>query len=209
MIYQIIGENPIALTTEIVYYFDDTHCYINKLNEGSDPHGVLVPYVPTTAEAEAWYNMIKEWQAFADMAPAVDQLTKLDFFKKYLNSVVEIESAKFESNLNKDMYFISSNGFKVNGDRRTRSNIQDLITFFDFQAQDGHVSYRDYDNEERSLTKQQLTTMMSEHVVNGQKLYKQKWLKQKAIADAKSFDDLHAITTDFEMSDFTKEGLSA
>lgn len=209
MIYQIIGENPIGLTTEAVYYFDNTHCYIYKLREGADPHGVLVPYIPTTAQAEAWYKMISEWQGFTDMDPALDQLSKVDYHKEYLNSVVETESAKFESNLNKDMYFTSSLGFKVNGDRRTRSNIQDLITFFDIQAQDGRIPYRDYNNEERNLTKEQLTVMLGEHVVNGQNLYKQKWLKQDAIANAKSFDDLRAISTDFEMSDFTKGELGA
>ena len=46
--------------------------------------------------------------------------------KKKLAELAEA-TALFENNLNKDMYFTSSLGFRVNGDRRTRSNIEEFF----------------------------------------------------------------------------------
>lgn len=133
----------------------------------------------------------------------VEELQSVEAYKQYLNGIVLSKAAKFEDNLNKDMYFTSSLKFKVNGDCRTRDNIQDLITFFDAQQQEGKISYRDYDNKEQKLTKENLQTILKEHITNGQNLYKQKWEKEQKIAAANSFDDLKAISTEFEMSDFT------
>lgn len=134
----------------------------------------------------------------------VEELQSIEAYKQYLNSVVLAKAAKFEDNLNKDMYFTSSLKFKVNGDRRTRDNLQDLVTFFDAQQKEGKVSYRDYDNKEQKLTKENLQTILKEHITNGQNLYKQKWEKEQKIAAANSFEELKAISTDFEMSDFTQ-----
>lgn len=113
-------------------------------------------------------------------------------------------SAAFEDNLNKDMYFISSNGFKCNGDRRTKSNLQDIVTFFDLQAQGGKVEYRDYDNQMRELTKEQVTVLLGEHVANGNALYTQKWQFEEQIKAAKSKEQLKKLKLDFSMSDFSK-----
>lgn len=93
--------------------------------------------------------------------------------QKRLNQVATI-TATFEENLNKDMYFISSLGFKSDGDRRTRTNIEDLIQFFALQAQDGKVPYRDYNNETQELTKEQLGVLLQEQIMNGKELYNQK-----------------------------------
>ena len=136
-----------------------------------------------------------------------DNLT-LDAYKK--ERLVELDqvSSRFEDNLNKDMYFISSNGFKCNGDRRTKSNIQDIITFFDLQANDGRVMYRDYDNVERSLNKAQVQTLLIEHVANGNALYSQKWTLQEKIRAAKTKDALKKLKLDFVMSDFNKQPVS-
>lgn len=136
----------------------------------------------------------------------VEELQSVEAYKQYLNGVISAKAANFEDNLNKDMYLTSSLGFKVNGDRRTRDNIQDLITFFDAQQQGGKISYRDYDNKEQQLTKENLQTILVEHVTNGQNLYKQKWEKQQKIQAAQSFDELKAISTEFVMSDFSNKG---
>ena len=114
-------------------------------------------------------------------------------------------SAKFEDNLNKDMFFTSSNGFKCNGDRRTKSNLQDIVTFFDLQAQGGKVMYRDYNNVERELTKEQVQVLLVEHVANGNALYSQKWALQEKINAAKSKDALKKLKLEFAMSDFSKK----
>ncbi len=132
----------------------------------------------------------------------------LDGYKQERLQELDQISARFEDNLNKDMYFVSSNGFKCNGDRRTKSNIQDIITFFDLRANDGRVMYRDYDNVKRSLDKSQVQTLLIEHVANGNALYSQKWALQEKIRAAKTKDALKKLKLDFVMSDFNKQPVS-
>lgn len=169
----------------------------------------LVPEVPSFGVSiiEKYKNddikLTEDLQKLGFDCGVVKELQSVEAYKKYLNGIVLAKAAKFEDNLNKDMYFTSSLKFKVNGDRRTRDNLQDLVTFFDAQQQEGKISYRDYDNKEQKLTKENLQTILKEHITNGQNLYKQKWEKEQKIAAANSFDDLKAISTDFEMSDFT------
>lgn len=169
----------------------------------------LVPEVPSFGESiiEKYKKddtkLTEDLQKLGFDCGVVEELQSVEAYKKYLNGIVLAKAAKFEDNLNKDMYFTSSLKFKVNGDRRTRDNLQDLVTFFDAQQKEGKVSYRDYDNKEQKLTKENLQTILKEHITNGQNLYKQKWEKEQKIAAANSFDDLKAISTDFEMSDFT------
>lgn len=164
--------------------------------------------VPSTDEAAA---MLAEYQGWAQGAGQSEHsaltslLTSIEDYKAPLLARVDSEAAAFESNLNKAMYFTSSLGFKINGDRRTKDNLQDLITFFDLQAQEGSIEYRDYDNVDRKLTKEQLQTLLVEHVANGQGLYTQKWAMQQAINAAKTFEDLQAVSLEFKMQDFSKD----
>ena len=108
-------------------------------------------------------------------------------------------TALFENNLNKDMYFTSSLGFKVNGDRRTRSNIEDLIAF----TQTFPVAYRDYDNVMRNVTENDLRTMLVEHITNGNNLYQTKWLLESQIQECTTIEEVNAIEIKFEMMDFS------
>ena len=109
-------------------------------------------------------------------------------------------TALFENNLNKDMYFTSSLGFRVNGDRRTRSNIEDLIAF----TQTFPVAYRDYDNQVQEVTREQLQTMLAEHVTNGNGLYEQKWNFEAQINACTTKEEVEAIKIEFKMMDFSK-----
>ena len=164
--------------------------------------------IPSTDEAA---TMLAEYQGWAqgagqsEYSALTSLLTSIEDYKAPLLARVDSEAAAFESNLNKAMYFTSSLGFKVNGDRRTKDNLQDLITFFDLQAQEGSIEYRDYDNIDRKLTKEQLQTLLVEHVANGQGLYTQKWAMQQAINAAKTFEDLQAVSLEFKMQDFSKD----
>ena len=133
------------------------------------------------------------------------------------------KAQSFEDNVNKSMYFISSvfiekevqkddktteavkKHLVINGDRRTRSNIQDLITY---QPTD-NVIYRDYENIERTLTKDELKIILKEHVVNGQMLYNQKWEYEAKINACTTIEELNAIEIKFTMHDFSKEGVVA
>ena len=108
-------------------------------------------------------------------------------------------TAKFEDNLNKDMYFTSSLGFRVNGDRRTRSNIEDLIQFSPaFPA-----PYRDYDNRVQEVTQEQLRTMLTEHITAGHSLYEQKWKFEAQINACTTIEEVEAIKIEFKMMDFS------
>ena len=169
----------------------------------------LVAHVPSFGKAIIEKHKVDDAKLTDDLqrlgfdCGVIDVLQDVESYKQYLSSVVLSKAAKFENNLNKDMYFTSSLKFKVNGDRRTRDNIQDLITFFDAQQQEGKISYRDYDNKEQKLTKENLQTILKEHITNGQNLYKQKWEKEQKIAAANSIEELKAISTEFEMTDFS------
>lgn len=98
------------------------------------------------------------------------------------------------------MYFTSSLGFKVNGDRRTRSNIEDLISMLPDTTT---VSYRDFNNEEQKLSRVQLQTILTEHFQNGLDLYQQKWQKQAELQATKTKEDLKAVNLDFTFKDYS------
>lgn len=147
----------------------------------------------------------------SDFAPVLPTFEEVQQTK--LSDLVT-KALAFEEHVNTDMYFISSvtviendveKNLIVNGDRRTRSNIQDLITY---QPTDT-VTYRDYENIERQLTKEQLQVMLKELCVNGQLLYEQKWAFEDKINACTTIEELNAIEIKFTMHDFSKEEVVA
>lgn len=111
------------------------------------------------------------------------------------------KAQSFEQNVNKDMWFKSSvKGYLINGDRRTRSNIQDLISY---QPTD-NVIYRDYENIERTLTKDELKIILKEHCIAGEMLYHTKWKLEEQINACTTIEELNAIEIKFPMADFSK-----
>ena len=179
---------------------------VDKLVYCSEDVGAS-PYVPTSEQANAALTEYQAWCSEFNQQQNADLIRLLTVVEasKTVLSEVDKQTSKFEDNLNKDMYFTSSLGFKVNGDRRTKDNLQDLITFFDLQAVEGKIQYRDYDNNDQSLTKEQLQTLLVEHVTNGQALYTMKWKLQTQIKDAQDFDSLSQIKIEFPMNDFSKQ----
>lgn len=132
----------------------------------------------------------------------VEPKKTLDELKSDKLSDLATKAQAFENNVNKEMWFKSSvNGYLINGDRRTRSNIQDLITY---QPTD-NVIYRDYENIERTLTKDELKIILKEHVVNGEAIYHQKWEYEAKINACTTIEELNAIEIKFTMHDFSKE----
>lgn len=200
---------PLRIKDEgCVFNFSLNHLsYIDEDILLDDHSSQLEKYIPSSDDSAVMFNEYNEWCAKFEQPQNLDIircLTDIDFYKANLLSIVDKLSAAFEDNLNKDMFFTSSLGFKVNGDRRTKSNLQDIITFFDFQAQDGKIAYRDYNNELRELTKEQIQTLLMEHIANGNGLYEQKWTYQQLINNAESLDDLTNLDIKFEMMDFTR-----
>lgn len=149
--------------------------------------------------------------------------TELDRAKALKLYELAQKAQSFEDNVNKSMYFISSvfvekevqkddettetikEHLVINGDRRTRSNLQDLIAY---QPTD-NVIYRDYNNQERTLTKEQLQVILKEHVVNGEAIYHQKWEYEAKINACTTIEELNAIEIKFTMHDFSKEEVIA
>ena len=97
------------------------------------------------------------------------------------------------------MFFKSSLGFNVDGDARSRDNL-DGLKAIGIEP----VTFRDHDNIDHSLTLANLELLIKEANMNGAQLYQQKWAMQKAIADAKSLKALKAIDIKFTMADFTE-----
>ena len=98
------------------------------------------------------------------------------------------------------MFFKSSLGFNVDGDARSRDNL-DGLKAIGIEP----VTFRDHDNIDHSLTLANLELLIKEANMNGAQLYQQKWKLQAAIDGAKSVKALKAIEIKFTMADFSKE----
>lgn len=118
-----------------------------------------------------------------------------------LNELNTIAS-QYDSYKCEDMYITSSiGGYRFNADIRSQTNLQGLISVLDDVKT---VAYKDYDNEFQSLTKEQIQTIFSECILNGQNLYKQKWGYAEKIKACESIEELEKIDINFEMLDFSE-----
>lgn len=106
-------------------------------------------------------------------------------------------------NLQSECGFMSSVGFKVNGDSTANRNVDMLIRYFPADAKT--VSFCAYDNTMHDLTKEELETILQEIVTNAQYIYQQKWAYRNAIDNATTYADVKAIRIEFVCMDFTKE----
>ena len=124
-------------------------------------------------------------------------LAELKSFKK---QQVENATEGFDSK-RKDpsMFFKSSLGFNVDGDARSRDNL-DGLKAIGIEP----VTFRDHDNIDHSLTLANLELLIKEANMNGAMLYQQKWKLQTQIDGAKSLKALKAIKIVFKMADFTE-----
>ena len=59
------------------------------------------------------------------------------------------------------------------------------------------------DHEVKTITLEQAKTISKEITENGKFLYTQKWTKFQQVAEATTYDELAAVSTDFVMKDFT------
>ena len=96
------------------------------------------------------------------------------------------------------MFFKSSLGFSVDGDARSRENLDGLV-FLGSEP----VTFRDHDNIDHSLTLANLELLIKEANMNRTQLYQQKWKLQAQIDGAKSIKELRAIEIVFKMADFS------
>lgn len=176
-------------------------------------HQDLSPYanlmrerMNTLTQGSSEYKVTAQGEGEAEIR-FVEKIPEPTFEELKAQKAQELASkaASFENNLNKEMYFTSSLGFRVNGDRRTKSNIQDLIASFDIMAtgEPKTVAYRDYDNVERLVTKSQLEIMYQEIVSAGLSLYQEKWRLEQELEQITTIEDLENFEIEFKMADFS------
>ena len=128
----------------------------------------------------------------------VTLLKPLEEFKKDKLQELSQKSSAFEQTENKEMYIVSSLGYKVNADPKALRNIEVLIDL-------GVTQFRNYDNETVEVTTDNLKTIKSEISINSVKLYQQKWAFEDLINKAETKEELDAIEIKFTMKDFTNE----
>ena len=96
------------------------------------------------------------------------------------------------------MFFKSSLGFNVDGDARSRENL-DGLAFLGSEP----VAFRDHDNVDHSLNLADIETLLREARKNVALLYQQKWQIQEAIRKCETLDALRKIEIVFRMADFS------
>lgn len=96
------------------------------------------------------------------------------------------------------MFFKSSLGFSVDGDARSRENL-DGLAFLGSEP----VAFRDHDNMDHSLNLADIETLLREARKNVALLYQQKWQIQEAIRKCETLDELRKIEIVFRMADFS------
>ena len=97
-------------------------------------------------------------------------------------------------------FFKSSLGFSVDGDARSRENLDGLV-FLGSEP----VTFRDHDNVDHSLNLADIETLLREAKKNVALLYQQKWQIQEAIRKCGTLDALKAIEIRFTMADFAHD----
>lgn len=176
--------------------------YYDKLYED----GHLGQFTESTALAYAmgWQDNIIEqvntekgyngWTYVKGKAP----VKGLDLVKaEKLNEISAIADA-FEQMKCEDMYITSSLGFRVNADRRSLQNVENMVALGESQT------FKDYDNQFHYLSADELKTISHEIIVNGLNLYNQKFTMQQQIATATDYDTVANVEIEFKMMDFTE-----
>ena len=129
----------------------------------------------------------------------VEPKKTIDELKSEKLSELTSITSKFDNQLvNTDVIIKSSLGFSINADLRSQNNLRGLIA-----VGAEPVNFVIADNSVKSLTLEQLNTLLNECTQNGQHLYLLKWQYREQIEQAKTVDELNAIKFNFTMKDFS------
>lgn len=133
-----------------------------------------------------------------EWAKSDDEKTLDELKADKLNELSNITS-KFENQLvNSDMIIKSSLGFEINADLRSQNNIRGLIA-----VGTEPVNFMTADNSLKSLSIENLKTLLNECALNGQNLYLQKWDYKSQIESSKTKEELDSIEFNFVMKNFS------
>ena len=132
----------------------------------------------------------------------------------YIEEVEPIETLKAQKSFvikqaflnwrNNQATLISSLGFKADSNERANTDVSGLLVAYEDNQED-LITFRDADNEFRSLTYAQVKTLQKEIIENGNFAYEQKWLLDAQVEKATTKEELDAIKVVFVGKDFTKE----
>lgn len=147
---------------------------------------------PKTVVKDEKEFVVRQFQIKQPTAPTLEELKKLK-----LDELLE-KASQYEKTENKDMYIMSSLGFKINADPKALRNIDVLIAL---QV----TSFRSYDNTDHNVTVNDLQTIKQEISLNALNLYNQKWQMEREIDDLTDVDDVKNYVISFYMMDFTNE----
>lgn len=168
------------------------------VGEGSDTEfyksiGMIEKDIEKSEVDNCWYLTAK--------CPHYSDEEKLN--KAKAEKLAELDSIASQYDSYKcDAMFVTSSvgGYRFNADIRSQTNLQGLISVLD----DSQTTlYKDYDNEFRTLNKEQMQTIFNEFILNGQNLYATKWKYQAQIGACKTIDEVQSIEIKFEMMDFS------
>lgn len=133
-----------------------------------------------------------------EWAKSDDEKTLDELKTDKLNELSNITS-KFENQLvNSDMIIKSSLGFEINADLRSQNNIRGLIA-----VGTEPVNFMTADDTFKSLSIENLKTLLNECALNGQNLYLQKWDYKSQIENSQTKEELDSIEFKFTMKDFS------
>lgn len=133
-----------------------------------------------------------------EWAKSDDEKTLDELKTDKLNELSNITS-KFENQLvNSDMIIKSSLGFEINADLRSQNNIRGLIA-----VNVEPVNFITADDTLKSLSIENLKTLLNECALNDQNLYLQKWDYKSQIENSQTKEELDSIEFNFVMKDFS------
>lgn len=171
--------------TDNKYYYmyaewcNSNGCYIKEIE-------------PKTVVKDEKEFVVRQFQIKQPIAPTLEE-TK----KQKLNELLE-KASQYEKTENKDMYIMSSLGFKINADPKALRNIDVLIAL---QVN----SFRSYNNTDHDVTVSDLQTIKREISLNALNLYNQKWQMEREINNLTDVDEVKNYVISFSMMDFTNE----
>lgn len=158
---------------------NNNKCYIEEIE-------------PKTVIKDEKEFIVRQFQIKQPTAPTLEEVKK-----QKLNELID-KASQYEKTENKDMYIMSSLGFKINADPKALRNIDVLIAL---QVS----SFRSYDNTDHDVTVNDLQTIKQEISLNALNLYNQKWQMEREINDLTDVDDVNDYVISFYMMDFTNE----
>lgn len=170
---------------EIGLIFKDNEDYSNKA-QWCNENGYYIEEIEKDEEGNRQFQIKKPKE------PTLEELRE-----KKLNELSS-QASQFEQTENKNMFFTSSLGFRVNADPKAKRNINTLI---ELQVQ----TFRDYDDViHNNITTQDLETIKREISLNAVNLYNQKWTIEAEINSLETIEAVKNYEIKFKMLNFAK-----